>query len=128
MVLPAPQGSTTTPLPPLSAAIGVEGRDGVALVLAQLEGLRSRRGLAQPEWQRFAIGVAREILGGKANRDERLLDVAAPRRDQPRVCCVALLQDEGLHALLARHLGDQRRVIGAQHAGRRPSRTSFSRP
>ena len=33
-VLPAPQGSTTTPLPPLRRAIRVESMHGVALVLA----------------------------------------------------------------------------------------------
>ena len=67
MVLPAPQGSTMTPLPPL-ARRRRRTRRPPPLVVAQREGWTAVVDVAQLDRQRRALGVAGQVLGRDSRR------------------------------------------------------------
>ena len=103
-VLPAPQGSTTTPEPPWkkpSTACFWYGRSVPAV-------------LEQVDLVRLAVDVAREVLGRPAELEQHLLEVAALGGVDDDVGRVDAGAEQAGGALGADHLDQDRRVERVQ--------------
>ena len=115
MVLPAPQGSTMTPRAAADVAAGVEGVDGLALVVAHAERQARSRSISRRLIGSAApVGVAGQVLGRIADGDQRLLEHAAVGVVDGEAGRVEPLAQVVAHASLPRQLLEQRLVLGDQ--------------
>src|SRR5690242_16249409 len=92
----------------------MERCDSVFLIRTQLKWLTRAGSLTPGKRQALAIGIPCQVLRGEANRDQRLFDVAAPRRVYNERVSIALLYNERLHPFLARDLGNERDILRDQ--------------